>query len=363
MPQTGAVMKLSAANSAGDSAPVPMSRAPDTRERDGQSTSPPARTRLFARAPSRAISSRMDATSPPLLFNRARHIAFRNRAAPCFEEYDFLKQRVSSEMIERLADSAHRFPRALDLGSHTGTLAWKLSDCPQVDAVTCFDASPAMAEAARTAGFEAVSTPEETLPFDEESFDLVASALSLHWANDLPGQLIQIRRMLKPDGLFLGAWFGAGTLTELRTCLMQAESELTGGAAPRVSPLPGLQDSAGLLQRAGFALPVADIDHVTVRYVHPLKLIEDLRGMGEQAAFAAGGHPLSRRVLMRMAELYVEQFSDPDGRVRASFEIVWLSGWAPAPGQPQPKRPGSATVSLAKALGSTEQSAGEKAGG
>lgn len=305
----------------------------------------------------------MDANSPPLVFDRARHIAFRDRAAPGFDEYDFLKARVSSGMAERLADSAHRFPKALDLGSHTGTLAWKLGESAQVDHVTCFDPSPAMAAAARESGFEAVSAPGETLPFEEASFDLVASALSLHWANDLPGQLVQIRRMLKPDGLFLGAWFGAGTLAELRTCLIQAESELTGGATPRVSPLPGLQDSAALLQRAGFALPVADVDHVTVRYGHPLKLIEDLRGMGEQAAFAAGGRPLSRRILMRMAELYAEQFSDPDGRVRASFEIVWLSGWAPAPGQPQPKRPGSATASLAKAVGATEKSAGEKAGG
>ncbi|MCI4646004.1 MAG: methyltransferase domain-containing protein [Hyphomonadaceae bacterium] len=304
----------------------------------------------------------MDANSPPLVFDRARHIAFRDRAAPHFGQYDFLKQRVSSEMIERLADSAHRFPKALDLGSHTGTLAWKLGDCAQVDTVTCFDASPAMAEATRQGGFEAVSAAGETLPFEEKSFDLVASALSLHWVNDLPGQLIQIRRMLKPDGLFLGAYFGAGTLAELRTCLMEAESELTGGASPRVSPLPGLQDSAALLQRAGFALPVADMDHVTVRYETPFKLLEDLRGMGEQAAFAAGGRPLSRRVLMRMAELYARDHMDSDGRVRASFEIIWLSGWAPAPGQPQPKRPGSATASLAKAVGSVEKSAGEKTG-
>lgn len=304
----------------------------------------------------------MDGKSPPLIFDRARHISYRERAAPYFDEYDFLKARVSSEMVERLADSAHRFPRALDLGSHTGTLAWKLSDCPQVDEVTCFDPSPAMAKAARASGFDAVSALEENLPFEEKHFDLIASALSLHWVNDLPGHLIQIRRMLKPDGLFLGAYFGAGTLAELRTCLMQAESELTGGAAPRISPLPGLQDSAALLQRAGFALPVADLDHVTVRYESPFKLLDDLRGMGEQAAFAASGRPLSRRILMRMAELYARDYADSDGRVRASFEIVWLSGWAPAPGQPQPKRPGSATASLAQAVGSVEKSAGEKTG-
>lgn len=295
----------------------------------------------------------------PRLFNTARHLANKDRAAASFGEYDFLKARLSSELVERLADTAHRFPRALDLGAHDGRLAVLLQETGQVDSAVSFEASPAMAAKARARGLEVVCGDPETLPFEESSFDLVASTLALHWINDLPGQLIQLRRILKPDGLFLAALLGAGTLAELRECLLEAETELTGGAAPRVSPLPGLQDCAALLQRAGFALPVADIDHVKVRYSDPLKLMADLKGMGESAAFAAGSHPLRRDVLGRAMQLYAQRFTDPDGRLRASFEVVWLSGWAPAPNQPQPKRPGSATVRLADALGTVERKTSE----
>ncbi|MEQ9314417.1 MAG: SAM-dependent methyltransferase, partial [Henriciella sp.] len=154
--------------------------------------------------------------------------------------------------------------------------------------------------------------------------------------------------------LFLGCLFGAGTLAELRTSLLEAETELTGGATPRLSPLPGLQDMAGLLQRTGFALPVVDVEPVTVRYGDPLKLLADLKGMGEQAAFAvgdrAGRKPLTRRLLARMAEIYAERFADPDGRLRATFNVIWLSGWAPDASQPRPLRPGSAKHSLADAV-------------
>ncbi len=178
--------------------------------------------------------------------------------------------------------------------------------------------------------------------------------LNLHWVNDLPGTLVRIREQLKPDGLFLGCLFGGGTLSELRTCLIEAEAEITGGAAARLSPLPGLQDMAALMQRAGFALPVADIDTVTVRYGDPFRLLRDIKGMGEQAAFMtqaeAPRRPLSPHVLARMAELYAEKFSDADGRLRATFNIVWLSGWAPHANQPKPLRPGSARHSLADAV-------------
>lgn len=203
-------------------------------------------------------------------------------------------------------------------------------------------------------GFDVAAAEDEALNFEPASFDLAVSILALHWANDLPGLLSQIRTVLKPDGLFLACLFGGGTLSELRHSLIEAESEITGGVSPRLSPLPGLQDMAGLLQRAGFALPVADIERVTVRYAHPMKLLKDLKGMGEQAAFAprAGQErrPLSRRILARMSEIYSERYSDPDGKVRASFEIVWLSGWAPAAGQPKPLRPGSGKFSLADAV-------------
>jgi NADH dehydrogenase [ubiquinone] 1 alpha subcomplex assembly factor 5 len=194
--------------------------------------------------------------------------------------------------------------------------------------------------AAQAAGTEAGVLDEETPALAAGNFDLIVSALSLHWVNDLPGTLVRLRQGLKPDGLFLGALFGAGTLAELRECLMDAETDLTGGVSPRLSPLPGLKDMAGLMQRAGFALPVADRDTVVVRYRDPARLLSDLKGMGEQSALAPGMiRPLPRAVLDRALSLYRERHADPDGRVRASFEIVHVSGWAPAPGQPKPLKP------------------------
>lgn len=292
--------------------------------------------------------------APPILFDAARAAQNRNRAASSYAQYDFLKARESSALSDRLADISRRFPRALDHGAHTGQAGEALLASGQVDEVIALEAAPAMRSAMAARGIEAKPGELEHLPFDPASFDLVASILSLHWANDLPGTLVQIRQILKPDGLFLGCLFGAGTLTELRTSLIEAESSLTGGATPRISPLPSLQDMAGLMQRAGFALPVADIDHVTVRYDSPLALMADLRGMGEQAAFAPKPdqprRPLSRRLLARLDEVYRDRFADPDGRLRASFEIIWLSGWAPAPNQPKPLRPGSGKVSLADAV-------------
>jgi SAM-dependent methyltransferase len=203
---------------------------------------------------------------------------------------------------------------------------------------------------------------EARLPLADESVDLVVSALSLHWVDDLVGAMIQIRRALKPDGLFLGALFGGATLTELRQCLTEAEVDLTGGAGPRVSPFLDAYDGAALLQRAGFALPVSDVDTLTVRYDHPLKLLADLRAMGETSVLHdRPGRPLTRRVLARACELYAERFASPDGRVTATFEIVTLTGWAPHPDKQQPLRPGSAKMRLADALHTTERSAGEKA--
>lgn len=295
------------------------------------------------------------------MFDRARLAARRDARAARFDEYDFLKARVSNDLLERLADTPHDFARALDLGCHTGTLAKGLIKARGVESVVASDLSSGMVKEAAHEGLEAVVADEEALPFAAERFDLVASALALHWVNDLPGALVQIRNVLRPDGLFLAGLFGAGTLGELRTSLMEAEAELTGGAGARISPLPGLKDMAGLMQRAGFALPVVDIDHVTVRYPNPFGLLEDLGGMAERAAFATSqGQGLSKRILARMAAIYAERFSDPDGKVRASFEVIYLSGWAPAPNQPQPKRPGSATVSLAEALGTEEISTHEK---
>ena len=204
---------------------------------------------------------------------------------------------------------------------------------------------------------------EEAIPFANESLDLVVSSLALHWTNDLPGALIQIRRALKPDGLLIASVLGGATLTELRQALLAAEAELSDGAGLRVAPFADTFDAAGLLQRAGFALPVADVDRVTVRYSHPLKLMADLRSMGEtNALIERARQPLSRRVLARASELYFEKFADADGRVRASFDIITMTGWAPHPDQQKPLKPGSAKMRLADALGAKEQSTGEKAG-
>lgn len=290
--------------------------------------------------------------TPPLIFDRARLRRNRDKIIVNYPKYSFLKTRVAADLAERLADTQHIFETAVDLGTHTGAGAEILSSSGKAQYVFATDLSQQAVAACPAPG---VVCDEEHLPFSPQSVDLVTSLLSLHWVNDLPGALVQIRHALKPDGLFIGCLFGAGTLKELRTSLLQAEAELTGGAEQRIPPLPGLQDMAGLLQRAGFALPVADVDRIFVRYDTPFDLLKDLKGMGETAPFAEKNRrPLSRRILSRMAEIYQENFSDVDGRLRASFEIIWLSGWAPAPWQPQPLKPGSARKGLANALGTKE---------
>ncbi len=293
----------------------------------------------------------MPPAPPPQIFDRDKLIARRQAFARRFAEYDFLRARVSSDLETRVADTPRIFDSMLELGGAGGSLSQALMSQNRAKSAIIADTSGTFLETARARGLEAVFADPEALPFETERFDLIVSPLILHWVNDLPGALVHIRRALRPDGLFLGALFGAGTLAELREVLGEAETELTGGLSPRVSPLPGLRDMAGLLQRAGFALPVADRDTVTVRYRQPEALFADLKGMGERAAFARGiARPLPRRVLARAMELYKERFSDPDGRVRATFEIVHLSGWAPAPGQPQPLKPGSAKASMADAV-------------
>ena len=294
------------------------------------------------------------ATAPPKLFDRNLVRMHRDRAAARYDDYAFLKERESSQLVERLMDTTKTFERALDLGAHDGRAAQKLRASGRVGAVDAADASAEFVARMKADGLEAFQLDEEEDAFETGRYDLVTSVLSLHWVNDLPGMLVRIRQGLKPDGLFLGCLFAGGTLAELRACLIEAETEIHGGASARLSPLPGLQDMAALMQRAGFALPVADIDTVTVRYSDPLKLIRDIKGMGEQAAFQTGEKAprrlLSPAVLMRMSELYAERYSDPDGRLRATFNIVWLSGWAPHDSQPKPLRPGSPRHSLADAV-------------
>ena len=202
---------------------------------------------------------------------------------------------------------------------------------------------------------------EEFLPFAPGRFDLVLSAMDLHWVNDLPGTLIQIARILRPDGLFLGALLGGATLWQLRQTLAAAESEIDGGLSPRVSPFADLRDAAGLLQRAGFALPVADSETIEVEYESALALMRDLSAMGESNLVVGRRRGLTgRALLLRAAELYGERFAQPSGRVTASFEVLFLHGWSPHASQPKALKPGSAAQRLADALGTSELSAGEK---
>jgi SAM-dependent methyltransferase len=213
-----------------------------------------------------------------------------------------------------------------------------------------------LAQALGQGGWLGLVADEEALPFAPESFDLIVSGLALQHVNDLPGALTQIRRALRPDGLFMACIVGGQSLTELRAALAAAEEEILEGVSPRVAPFVDLRDLGGLLQRAGFALPVTDVDTVKVRYDHLFALAHDLRAMGATNALTLRDpRGLSRTVLLRAAEIYAERFSDADGRVRATFDLVWMSGWAPHESQQKPLAPGSAKVRLADALRADEQ--------
>lgn len=296
----------------------------------------------------------------PRIFDRDLHARRLVRAARSFATADFLKRRAVLDVIERLGSVNRRFARAADLGARDGTFARTLADHPDVSArigwLAQTDISPAML--AHGGGARA-ACDEERLPFTPGGLDLVVSSLALHWVNDLVGALTQIRLALAPDGLFVGAILGGATLTELRASLLEAEAELRGGAGPRVSPFLDAADAGSLLQRAGFALPVVDVDTVSVRYEHPVRLLADLRAMGETSALVERPRkPLTRTLLARTFEIYRSKFADPDGRVRATFEIITLTGWAPHPDQPQPLAPGSAKARLADALGVVERRLG-----
>jgi len=265
--------------------------------------------------------------------------------------HDFLLREIGDRLVDRLADVTRRFPLALDLGCRGGTLAGLLAGRGGVETLLQCDVAAGSVERARSAGPVFVAD-EEMLPVGAESLDLVLSNLALHWVNDLPGALTQIRAALKPDGLFLASMFGAGTLAELRSCLMEAELAESGGASPRVSPFAGLRDAAGLLQRAGFALPVADCDTITVTYPDLFRLLADLRGMGETNLLLERiKHPTRRAVFARAAALYQERFAAPDGRLRATFQVLFLTGWAPHGSQQQPARRGSGQADLRDVLG------------
>jgi len=295
----------------------------------------------------------------PLIFDR-QLLRIRRRRAAAIEPATFLLDRVATDLAERLAAVLRQFDLALDLGTPTAAVLRATASLGRVGTIVRADRMPPSGGAGAS---PFVVADEEALPFTDAAFDLVVSALALQFVNDLPGALVQIRRALKPDGLFLAALIGGETLTELRQSFAAAESEVEAGVSPRVAPFADLRDLGALLQRAGFALPVTDIDRVTVRYDSVFALMRDLRRMGATNALIDRRRvPLRRATVMRMAEIYGERFSDDDGRIRATFEVVWLSGWAPHPSQQQPLRPGSAKARLADALGTREISTGEKAG-
>jgi SAM-dependent methyltransferase len=312
----------------------------------------------------------------PVVFNRRAVRRNRDRARARFSDHDFLFREVTERLLDRLDDVTRAFPLALDLGCRTGLVGRLRGTRGRIETLVPCDLSEAMANAAvpptggrtmdslaaagespppinnRREDSLATVADEEALPFAPGTFDLVLSALSLHWTNDLPGALAQIRGVLKPDGLFLGALFGGDTLKELRRALTEAELEIAGGASPRVAPFADVRDLGALLQRAGFALPVVDADTIAVSYADPMRLMKDVRGMGEGNAIAARLGRFSRRALFaRAAEHYRRAHAQPDGRLLATFQVVFLAGWAPHPGQPKPLRPGSAQARLADALG------------
>lgn len=272
---------------------------------------------------------------PPQLFDRAALLRQRLRAARAPEL--FLHRAVADEAQERLSEVNRSF-----------TAAAVVTPWPQI----WRSRLPAAT----------IVSDDEVLALAAHSHDLVVHALGLHWANDPVGQLIQARRALRPDGLLLAATLGGRTLTELRSALAEAEARLLGGLSPRVAPMADVRDLGALLQRAGLALPVADLTPIRVSYESALHLMRDLRAMGEQNALAERlRRPVPRELFAEAARIYARDHRGDDGRVVATFEVVWLTAWAPAPGQPQPLRPGSATARLADALGTEEHAAGDTA--
>jgi SAM-dependent methyltransferase len=286
-------------------------------------------------------------SSNPAIFDR-KLMRLRQARALAYGPETFLIDRIATDLGERLEAVLRMFECAADIGTPTDAVRRVLKASGKVATIG--------------GGADAIGN-DEVLPFAENSLDLAVSALALQFVNDLPGALIQIRRALKPDGLLLAALLGGDTLTELREAFAEAEAEVEGGVSPRVAPFADVRALGGLLQRAGFALPVVDSDKLTVRYDNVFALMRDLRRMGATNILIERRRtPLRRATLLRMAEIYAQRFADADGRLRATFEIVWLSGWTPHESQQKPLKPGSATQRLADALGAKEVSTGEKAG-
>jgi SAM-dependent methyltransferase len=291
----------------------------------------------------------------PQIFDRALVLTRRLRAERVGARPSVLMARAADDLADRLSATLRRFECAVDIGSEGPEALAALKAAASVGDALRFDRVAG-------AGVDAVADPE-MLPLGAASVDLIVSLLSLQTLNDLPGALVQIRRALRPDGLFLAALIGGRSLHELREAFMQAELEIEGGVSPRVAPFADVRDMGGLLQRAGFALPVTDVDSFSVRYSSAAGLLHDLRALGATNPLAARRRtPLKRATLSRALALYDQRFRDADGRIPATVEIVWVSGWAPHDSQQKPLKPGSAKARLADALRVPEQGAGEKAG-
>ncbi|MET0432135.1 MAG: methyltransferase domain-containing protein [Hyphomicrobium sp.] len=290
-------------------------------------------------------------TVAPQIFDRSLLRARRDRIARASVGQplpDFLLERVADDFAERLSIVRREFLVAASVGDYRGIVADRLAQVPTVRRM--IDVEPSYVSLPTRDGWK-VAADEEALPFAAGSLDLVVSGLSLQFVNDLPGALVQINRALKPDGLFLAALFGGETLKELREAWILAEDELIGGTSPRVAPFADVRELGGLLQRAGFALPVADNDVIEVTYSSPLALMQELKAMAASNPLVDRRRvPVTRRLLLRAAQIYQERFALPGGRIPATFEIVTLTGWVPHESQQKPLQPGSAKVSLADVL-------------
>jgi len=294
------------------------------------------------------------------IFDRTLLGLRRARVADQNLDLDFLMRHVAEDLAMRVMSILRDFETVVDLGAHRGAVSAALGELEKVGHIIALDQSRELLASCK--GMR-VCADEEMLPLKAQSVDLVVSALTLQHVNDLPGTLLQINRALRPDGLFLGVLPGGRSLHELRSAFMMAESEIEGGSSPRVAPFADVRALGGLLQRAGFALPVIDSDILTVTYSDPIALMKELRAMGWGNALMERRKTfLKRSTLMRACEIYIEEFGLENGRVPASFEFITLTAWAPHESQQKPLRPGAANTRLADALGGTEISTGEKAG-
>ena len=293
--------------------------------------------------------------APPKIFDRGAIARNRARAAHMSDSPKALLNDNRRQLLDRLLDVKRTFRTALSLGCRSGETAKVLAQDHAVETVVTSDFSEEFTRQAQQKGFLSVACDEEWIPFGSEVFDLIIAEHSLHWTNDLPGSLIQLRRCLQPDGLFLASLFGGATLHELRDSLIEAESSLLGGITPRVSPFVDVRDAGNLLQRAGYALPVADTDIIVHEFDRLDDLFDELRQMGENNAIQERSKGLTTRRLFDTAEdIYRTRHSAENGKLRATFEIVTLTAWAPSDTQQKPLSPGSAHNRLSDALGSEE---------